>query len=135
MRFVLDENLSPDLAVLLKALGEDVIHITKRWKAGTKDKVWLPRVGELGWTVVSFDREMMRNKVELRLYKQHNVGGFLLAGRNAKGIEIARQLLHSWELIKELAEATQRPFYIRLPIVPSVTPGFRNKVANLIELE
>jgi len=135
MKFVLDENVSPELAVVLRSLGEDVDHLTDHWKAGTRDTVWLPLVGKKGWIVLSFDHELMRNKPELKLFRRHHVGGFQIVGKAAKGFEIARQLLYSWGLIKELAEKEQPPFYFRLPEAPVLGDSFRRKVVNLLDLE
>ena len=45
IQFMVDENLSPQIAGGLSGFGEDVRHITVLFVTGTLDEDWLPEVG------------------------------------------------------------------------------------------
>jgi len=110
MKFIFDENLSPNLVRGLKEFGEDVEHITEIVKQGTPDKEWLRIVGENGWYLITRDKRIRQRPIEKDALKIFAVGAFFLQGKEMSRWEIIRQVIMSWHRIKEKAENTNAPF-------------------------
>ena len=115
MRFVIDNNLSPQLAAGMKAFGEDVIHLTELVSEDAEDEVWLPRVGKEEYILITRDLNIRRRPRELSALREHKVGAFFLGGKNQDRWQIIQQVVRNWIRIKELAEHTRKPFAFRVP--------------------
>ncbi len=114
--FFFDNNLSPDLAAGMKAFGESVSHISELYPDGDPgDVVWLEEIGRRGWFLVTRDRAIRRHPAEVRAYREHGVGGFVLSGKERSRCDLIRQLVRAWAQIKQKAESTHRPFLYRIP--------------------
>lgn len=114
--FVLDENLSPQLAKALQLLDDEVIvsYIEDFFPEGTDDTVYLPVLGTVGAFLISRDTRQRRKAAELEAYRQYRVGAFILGGKNLQRWELVRQIVLSWPQIKETAAKTRRPFAYRV---------------------
>ena len=115
IQFIVDENLSPQLADGLSGFGEDVKHITEVFHAGILDDDWLPEVGRQGLTLVTRDRRIRFKPAELRAYRQNNVGGFVLGGKSLKRCDIIEQIVRNWRRMKKFAAKYDPPFLFRIP--------------------
>ena len=115
LQFIVDENLSPQIADGLSGFGEAVKHITEIFDAGTLDADWLPEVGKQGLTVVTRDHRIRFKPAELRAYQQNNVGGFVLGGKGLKRCDIIEQIVRNWRRMKETAAKHNPPFLFRVP--------------------
>jgi len=113
--FFFDENLPPWLAKGMKEFGEDAVHISQEFEGGTEDEVWLPVIGGRGWFLISRDRRIRTRPAELKAYRTHRVGGFVLTGKDVNGWGIVEQVVRNWRRIKELAYKTERPFLFKVP--------------------
>ena len=75
MKFVLDENLSPLLAMILDLFDRknEVRSLLDHFQSGTKDIVWIQSIGT--WdekpVIVSIDKGILANEVEKRMLKDH----------------------------------------------------------------
>lgn len=115
--FLLDENLSPQLAEALQLLEEppvQVFYITKFFAASTEDAVYLPVLGRCGAFLITRDTKQRRRPAELEAYRTYGVGAFILGGKNLPRWDLVKQIVLSWHHIKEAAVNTQRPFAYRV---------------------
>jgi len=109
---LLDENLSPQLAKALDLLDEraTVHYITDFFDPGTEDSVFLPVLGRVGAFLVTRDARQRKRPAELEAYRKHSVGAFILGGKNLERWDIVKQVVLSWQQIKEAASKASRPF-------------------------
>jgi hypothetical protein len=75
-----------------------------------KDDVWLPQVGQWGWTVIGHDSSHHLNEAEISAIKQYNIGCFYLWGSEAKRWEKMQCFARAYEHIIEAESATPKPF-------------------------
>lgn len=114
MRFFVDNNLSEHLAKGMAEFGEDVVHLKEFFADDTDDTVWLARIGEEGWCLITRDDRVRFNPAELMALKEHRVGAFFLGGKNRSRCELIQQLVRNWPQMKEIAQKTRRPFAFRV---------------------
>lgn len=103
MRFLLDHNLPPRLAralnELCKGSGHEVVALRDVFQPETADAVWVRRLGsEGGWAVVSGDRNILENPLELAAWRESRLTIFFLArGWSSLGYWMkAAKLVHVW---------------------------------------
>lgn len=78
---------------------------------GTKDPVWLRRVGENGWLAITRDGNIRYRPGEKQAILDHNVGCFIFTYKNTmKRERIVQLVLKHIEKIEKAFEATPRPF-------------------------
>jgi hypothetical protein len=114
--FVLDENLSPQLAQAFQLLDNDVIvrYIEDHFPEGTDDTIYLPVLGSAGAFLITRDTRQRRKPAELEAYRKHGVGAFILGGKNLQRWDLVKQVVLSWPQIKETAVRARRPFAYRV---------------------
>lgn len=124
MTFFFDNNISPNMAHAMALLdGEcNIIHLQDQFQDGTKDKDWLPQVGDNGYILVTRDRRITKRRAELETYKRHKVGAFILTGKNLGIWAQVKQLILAWENMKRFAEKTQRPFAFQIRSKGKIIP-------------
>ena len=115
MKFFFDENTSERLTRGMKEFGEDVVHLRDMFPQGAKDEDWLRVVGSKGLVLVTRDAQIRRKPGELAAYRRHNVGGFVLQGKNIDHFGMIQQVVRNWPRMKELAVKTTRPFLFGVP--------------------
>jgi hypothetical protein len=110
--FVLDENLSPQLAKAMQLLDDDaeVRYIEEFFDEGTEDEVYLPEIGKAAAFLITRDTRQRRRPTELEAYRKHGVGAFILWGKNLPRWELVKQVVLAWPHIKAEAAKTRRPF-------------------------
>lgn len=79
-----------------------------------KDDVWLPQVGQWGWTVIGHDSQHHAQQAEISAMKQYSVGCFYLWGSEAKRWEKMRCFAKAYERIVQAEMKTPRPFIYRV---------------------
>lgn len=114
MKFIFDENLPRDFSTGLRYLGEDVEHVLDHFDQGTTDIEILQFVGKNDYFLITKDIRIRYNQGEIDALRKHRVGAFFLVGKNMKMWDIVRQLINSWENIKEIAATESRPFIYKL---------------------
>jgi hypothetical protein len=79
-----------------------------------KDDVWLPKVGQLGWTVIGHDSSHHLNESEISAIKQYNIGCFYLWGSEAKRWEKMQCFARAYENIVKAEQTTPKPFIYKV---------------------
>jgi len=116
--FFFDNNIPPAIADGMKAFGERVTHLQELYpgRLDIKDTEWMVDVARGGFTVVTRDLHIKRNRLELSEFKRHQLGGFWLGGKNRSACEMIQQIVRNWPRMKEVARSVGRPFIYVLPI-------------------
>ena len=118
-----DENTTSDTILFLdynfggkivsRALSEagikHEIHLT-HFEMDALDVEWLPEVGRRGWIVVTKDKRISRNLLEIEALRNAGVGAFILSSDNLTGPEIAEALVAVFPKIEEFVRANAKPF-------------------------
>ena len=78
------------------------------------DDVWLPQVGQWGWTVVGHDYSYHTRPNELSAIKQFSVGCFYLWGSEAPRWEKLQCFARAFDRMFALDSVTPRPFIFRV---------------------
>jgi hypothetical protein len=112
VRFVLDHNLSPNLAralgLLVQPHGDDVTCLKDLGWQAEKDEAWIPRLAEEGgWVVITCDLDIVRNPYRQLVFRRSRLTTFFLldswSSGTVRGTEIAVRLLRLWPEITRLA--------------------------------
>lgn len=74
------------------------------------DDIWLPAVGQFGWTVIGHDHSYHKRPSELAAIKQYGIGVFYLWGATAPSWRYFQCLARAWDRIQEADANTPRPF-------------------------
>jgi predicted nuclease of predicted toxin-antitoxin system len=114
MRFLIDENLSVRFAESLRAIGQDIDHVTEVLYEGAPDTEVLEFAGTNGYFLITKDNRIRYKPNEKAALRRHQVGVFLLGGKNMTFLETYQQLVRNWDRILECAEETQKPFVRRI---------------------
>ena len=85
------------------------IHIT-HFEMGALDVEWLPEVGRRGWIVITKDKRISRNTLEVEALRNSGVGAFILSSDNLTGPEIADALVAAFPKIEAFVQANAKPF-------------------------
>ncbi|MFT4057184.1 MAG: hypothetical protein QM681_21955 [Novosphingobium sp.] len=122
MKLLVDNNLPPSLGRGLAALFEGehhVIHIRDKFGTGSlPDAEWIERLGlEGGWTVLSGDRRIAKQKPSRELFLRAGLIGFFPreAIMQLKHYEMAARILFAWPAITILSETIEKGCF-ELPI-------------------
>jgi hypothetical protein len=81
---------------------------------GELDDIWLPEVGQWGWTVIGHDSQHHAKESEISAIKQYNIGCFYLWGGNAKRWEKMQCFAKAYGHIIEAEKTTPKPFIYRV---------------------
>ena len=108
MTYFFDENISHRHANMLRALREDVVHISKArgFRRSEPDTVWMPKVAAEGWIAVTLDVSIQRIAVERLVRAKSGLRVVFLAEgfRNKSFFEQAKFLVNHWEALKNATE-------------------------------
>ena len=106
MKFFLDNNISPVHAEALAILGEvqkhDIHHLRTFFSPETPDLDWIRVLAEDGgWTIVSGDQRIARNKAERAAWQESGLTAFFFADDwGTRGFwKQAETLIHWWPSI------------------------------------
>lgn len=114
MIFVLDENLPPSLAEILRLLGQPVESAAQSSIRKAGDPVLAAHVAERCGILITRDGRMLRNPAVVAEIVNGKVGFFCLPEGEAPTLELARILLHCWPDILRVAATEERPFFMSL---------------------
>ena len=78
------------------------------------DDVWMPQVGQCGWTIVGHDSQHHTQQSEVSAIKQYSIGCFYLWGSEAKRWEKMQCFAKAYERIVEAENHTPKPFIFRI---------------------
>ena len=108
----LDENLCNSRALLELLLRRGVRHERHltHFPRGMPDHVWLPKVGENGWILLTADKRIRYNMLEKKALSECKVKEFVFASGNLSGEEMAAALDAAIYKMVRLAAKTDAPF-------------------------
>ena len=115
MKFFIDNNLGKQLAIGMKGFGENIVHLQEIFPEDIDDIKVLSYCGKNQYFFITRDYQIRYRPAELKAFKTHNVGAFILAGKNLNKWELIQQLVRNWLRIKELSMKTKLPFAFRIP--------------------
>jgi len=78
MTFFFDTNLSEKIVNGFKEFGEDVVHLKEYFKEDTPDEEWLRMIGANKWILITRDKRIRYNALEISEIRRHKIGVFVL---------------------------------------------------------
>lgn len=96
------------------------MHGADTFGTGSNDVDWLPPVGTRGWVLITKDKNIRKNPLELRALRQAKVAAFVLTSGNLRGVDQARIILEALPAMLRLLARTPRPFVARITAESSV---------------
>jgi len=106
-----DGSMPRSVADELKAIGKDAMAKIEIFPDGTKDPVWLRKVGENDWLAVTRDVWIRKRVGEKQALIDHGVGCFMFTYKNTlKKAEIVALVLKHIDEMERTFAATPRPF-------------------------
>ena len=114
--FFLDEGLGRyEVAQALRLAGYQVVpHHELFVEPGTPDEEWLPKVGELGFVVLSKDDAIRLNHGQKQILLAANVRAFFLGRADASGSGMAAAFLSAAPRMIRVAQTEPRAFIARV---------------------
>lgn len=79
-----------------------------------KDDVWLPQVGQWGWTVIGHDSQHHAQQAEISAIKQYGIGCFYLWGAESKRWDKMQCFARAYMRIVQAEIGTAKPFIYRV---------------------
>ena len=115
MIFFFDRDLGTSLPLALQKLHFDkqfheMHYHQQHFAINEPDDVWLPQVGQRGWTVIGHDKQHHTKENEISAIKQYSIGCFYLWGSEAKRWEKMQCFARAYEHIVEAEKVTPKPF-------------------------
>lgn len=89
-------------------------HHGDHFEQNTPDIEWLSIVGERGWVVLTKDKAIAKNQLELMAIARAEVKVFILASGNLTRQEMAALLVDVLEKLKKFAQGNQAPFIAKV---------------------
>ena len=110
-KYLVDKDLGPELARVLRALGLDAHHLLELgFVEKTPDEEWMSAIGEEGRCFISRDLGIRNNPVLRAALKRHQVGAFFLSGHHLASRELIEQAVAANRMIEEKAMNARKPF-------------------------
>tara|TARA_R110002110_G_scaffold36921_1_gene122553 strand:+ start:169 stop:567 length:399 start_codon:yes stop_codon:yes gene_type:complete len=122
LRLFFDNNISPKIARAVEALlgpSDQSVALRDRFDASVSDVEWLRALGnERGWTIVSGDKRILRNRAEREAFRRARLVGFFLepAVQKAGVLGQAARLISIYPQIEQQTRLVQPPAAFRVPI-------------------
>jgi hypothetical protein len=93
----------------LRAAGEKVECKTDHFAQDTEDSVWVPEVGAKGWIILSADKGLKHNLIEIVALLKANTHAFLFTSGDFSGTEMAKAFVKALPDIKGIIAAIPAP--------------------------
>lgn len=97
------------MANALRDAGATVELHSDHFAQDAEDQVWLPAVGNKGWIVLTKDRSIKSNQIEIVSLIKANTYCFNLISASLTGTQMAEAFVNSLRDIKELCQRKQPP--------------------------
>lgn len=98
----------------LTAAGIAIERHDDHFPAWMPDADWLPEIGRNGWVVLTKDKYIERNQIELRALYDSGAASFVLVGGNMTGGQMAQAFLAAIPTMRRFLERFARPFVARV---------------------
>jgi len=82
----------------------------QHFEAGIEDSVWLPFVGQQGWTVLTKDKRIRFNQLEKTAVRRYRVREFYFSSGNFTGLEMAQILVAALPEMARVCRRYDAPF-------------------------
>jgi hypothetical protein len=120
--FFLDQCLGRNVvAGALRAVGEHVEVLTDHFDPATQDSEWLRAVGRRGWIILTKDRHIRSNQIEIVELMASGAPCFTLTSANATGEDMARAFVTAMPVIKRFMEKFSPPFVATVSLSGAVS--------------
>lgn len=113
-RYFIDENML-SIGYALDAVREDIAYpghrVCSDIARGTKDRIWLPKVGQRDWAVVMRDKRIRSRPGERELLRRHRIRAFCLTGSGDQSSwEMLQLLVRQWDSMEHWLLERDGPF-------------------------
>jgi hypothetical protein len=105
------------VAEALRAAGENVELLEDHFDKKTDDTVWVPEIGKRGWIILTKDRAIRNNSLELVALLKSNTHSFILTSADQSGPQMASAFVAALPHIKKMVAKFPAPF------VATITPA------------
>ncbi|MGQ0636664.1 MAG: hypothetical protein ACT4QC_18795 [Planctomycetaceae bacterium] len=102
------------VADALAAAGVRVERHDDHFRPSQADAEWLPVVGRRGWVILTKDKYIQRNQIELRALCDSGAASFVLTGGNLTGPQMGQAFLAALPTIGRFLENFPTPFVARV---------------------
>ena len=119
-RYFIDENML-SVGHALDAVRNDIVHPGHPGcpdiPHGTRDALWLPKVGSRQWAVIMRDKRIRSRPGERELLRRHHVRAFCLTGSGDQtSWEMLDLLVRQWGGIEERLRELGGPFLFAIAL-------------------
>lgn len=109
--FFLDKCLGRKVvAQALRAAGEKVELMEDHFDKTADDAVWVPEVGRRGWIILTKDRALRHNSLELIALLKSNTHSFILTSADQTGEQMAAAFVTALADMKKMIAKFSAPF-------------------------
>ncbi len=114
MVFYFDENLPYQIAKALDILDKknDVFSVKKDFE-GFKDLELIPEISKRNGVLITFDKNMRRNRMEKKALEENEMIVFFLASK-LNYWDLAKLFVKIWSKIVSKARRAKRPYFFRI---------------------
>lgn len=112
------------VANALRAMGVTVELMADHFPQDTADAVWLEEVGNRGWVVLTKDKNITHNHIEIVALLKSNTHSFVLTSGSITGAEMAHAFVVALPQIRGIVETT------KAPLVATVSRGGNVRVTH-----
>lgn len=105
-----DRCLGKFVAAALRTAGAVVEYHDAHFHHETEDDVWIPRIAERGWVILTKDKRIRRRPSEREQLIRSSARVFTLSGGNMSAAAMAGILVSQLEAIETTALSLQPPF-------------------------
>jgi hypothetical protein len=109
MTLCFDENLSYQIPMALRVLGEAALHVNELCPKGTKDPEMLMKVAGVGGVLVTRDDAIRTNRFENAVVREHHLCLFVLSGKKLDRCAILQSLARHLPEMKAAAQSVKPP--------------------------
>ena len=102
------------VANALREQGFPVELLEDRFANDAADEEWLPKIGELGWLILTKDDKIRRRPVERDALLRSGARAFVLPSGNMSGQEMASTVVKALPKIQRFVNKNQPPFIARI---------------------
>lgn len=101
MKFFFDNCVSKALcraiAAIAESQGHEIVHLTRDFPADTPDTVWIPRIKDEGYIIISGDPRITRNPANREAWHESGLTAFFLGeGFSSRRVWVQAEELMRW---------------------------------------
>lgn len=121
MKVLFDNNIAPSVSESIDAVVADdmVVSLRSKFPASTDDVDWLGTLGsEGGWTIITFDRAMLKRPSERTALRRSGVNAFFLkpGWQKRTNLQVTAHLLLRWPSLQQTVKLVGGGSIFHVPI-------------------